>query len=342
MATIEEELAGLVNTVNKDVLDQDIQTHYGSGSTSGSNLNEIRMKVEGEYTFFVCPPFVEFNKDTSPWGGRYGLVVKNHWNLLRKDGKTNGFINDAAGSFPWLGLTSPLNDVIKRWQDKGMIEEVKENISNESVYFNVLLIDSPDPEHKKFLQTVGEDGKLTNEITVCVLESNLTTLKFLQESSENKFVKHDLSDPLNGSLVSVVKEVKMVKGSKRTSYKRTIVPHSPMWFEGQVPQADQVASIKNVLANLPNLYDAYKPGQYYAENIKEYAETMDNFLSEKFKYFENSNSLGTNHSKEFASMPATPAPVAPAPVAPVAPVAPAPVAKPFVEEDDNIGLPPGF
>jgi len=358
LTSIEQELQDLVRPINKQVLNKDVETFYGqdSGNSTNSDIPEIRMKVEGEYVFFVCPPTVDFTPET-PYGGRIGLVVKTHWNLPKKDGKTNGVILDAEGSFPWLGVQNPLKRVIEKWEAKGFADNVKENVSSESAYFNVLLVDSPDPDHAKYLQTV-ENGKLVNKVTVSILESNVVTLKFLQEQINNKFAKFDLTHPLKGSLVSIKKVKKAISGGTRVGYERSIVPHSPMWYEG-LPHSEQVAAIKEAIAGSHNLFEQYRPNKYYESNIREYAETLDAILENQFKYVESSNSLSRERAAEFNTMPKQPV-VQPQPIVPQAPAptqapipaptqapipAPQPLqpgaAQPFIPENSgNNGIPP--
>lgn len=296
------EFGGLINDFNKGILDKDISTHYGSGSTK-DGTPQIYMKDVGTYSFYVLPPFAAYSEDT-PWGGRIGLVLCKHWNIKEEDGKVKGTYLDYENCMPWLKAKSPLNAVIQKWKDKGMATEVDPFVSSESVMFNVLLMESPMSEHKQYLATV-EDGVITSgSPVVCTLESNLTTLKFLQEQMGNKFNKYPLTDPINGTMIQIVKSKKTVRGGSRITYDRTVGSHSPMWFEG-LPIEKQKEAIKTVLGNLPNIYDYNKPDQYTYKDTEAAAKRIDNMLAEKSKYLNDAGSLSTSipHKDEFSSAP---------------------------------------
>lgn len=285
-------LEGLINDYNPELLKKDLAEN---GSSSGDSRDQnsvprIYMKKEGTYNFFLCPPFESYSKDT-PWGGRPYLVYKKHWNLPDAEGKKRQLI-DYNGSFPWLGFDNSLNETIKNWSEKGLSSEVEDYLPVTGVALNVILLESPDEDHQKYINTFDKDGNLIgDEPVVCVLEQSITTLKWLQEQLDNSYIKYPIYHPINGSIISIKKASKQTKSGKRTEYKRSLIPHSPRWFSEADSEKSKVL-IKDVLENrMHNLYKLYSPNKFSLENLKDFSKRIDGILTQKFSHIQNSSVL---------------------------------------------------
>jgi len=262
------------------------------------DLSNSSKSPEGQYEFWILPPFGEKNK--------IDLAVYTHWRLPAVNGGNAYPQLDVEKTFPELGIANPINKVLAKYKNNPSLKDLLTAFESKcSAHINVLVKETP-----HFPQGIRDENGL---YIPYVLQTTPAASTFIWDyiTKKSKDIEEDFPnaiwDPYKGYSLLITKTIgaKTNANSKisKTSYERKFRP-AKLWYPelNNDPQA-HLEAIKKTLAETIDLYKELVPNDYYLNKIQETADYLDEYLAMKLEH----NKLKLQEPKPAVALPEEPA-----------------------------------